>query len=302
MCGQPAFVKSASEQVHAESYGIESREDVYLGYITALADGGNTEKYVKIANFWGIADEIKAAGERWDAANKVTDIDPDDYLINQDFHGTPVRKYAAYDLHSTIKAASALFENRWRYPLEWRREAAEKCLTKVAQHNVTLAGSVDRYIKKAAGYATPSQESLEEAISQRYAAAGRNPEFVKLAEVLYKISQDIELRHDPEVVKVAMAAVDAFDFTLPDEVRAEIKTAEEICDIMEEELLKVADDLKNDFVELQNGSVVKVAELRKDVLEAVSPELAKMANDELYDVLPTLPRPDADLIVRLQHG
>ena len=301
VCGRPAFVKAASEQVHAESYGIESREDVYLGYITALAGGGNTDRYAKVAAFWGIDKDIKTASDRWEAANKVTEPSPEDYLIDKSFGGTPVRKYAAYDLHSTIKAAQALYENRWRYPIEWRQEAAERCLTKVAAHGVKLTGCIDRYIKKAAGYASPSQDAIEEAISQRYAVAGKDPEFVKLAETLYKIAQDVRLRHDPEIVKVAMKAIDVFDFSLDDAVRAEIKVAEEICDILEEDFLKVANDLKNDYVELQNGSVVKVAELRKDVLEAVSPELAKMAADELYDVLPTLPRPDADLIVRLQH-
>ena len=299
ICGRPDYVKVAADQPPAEARDPHSREAVYLEYVTKLAANRPVDGLHDLGRFWGIAGDLKTAGDRWAAHNVTVEPSDEDFALLVDHGGEKIRKFAAYDAPSTVRAASAFYENRAHYPYGWRKIASERLLAREEQYGAVLPEGVRQYLVKAAGLAGFTQESLEDAIRARYAVTPRAiaGEFTKLAEVLNGIAGSPELRHDRETVGIALQALDSFDRELP---RAcTVKLAEESLEVLEEDLYKVASDAHGDLVRLQNGQIVKISALTEDALLAVSPELTKMSADELRDVLPTLPMPDADLLTRL---
>ena len=296
--GRPKYVKVAAEQP-ARAYGAESAEDVYLGYVTSMAGGQDTTKWAQLARFWQIGEDVKTAQEAWEADQVPGQIPEEAYALSQELDGRKVRKYAAVDAQSTLEAADAFYENRWRYPYGWRKQAAANLLIKAASYEVELPEGVARYLHQAVGLGLPSEESIEGAVMARYRAAGHLAGFEKLASALHTIAVNPELRVDREVVKVALQAMEDFDLQVTYRDPSQRLLPETILDVLDDDLVKCASTMVSDHAELTNGQTVKISELAQDVLAAVSPELAGMSHEELRDVLPTLPRPDADLLIRL---
>jgi hypothetical protein len=99
------------------------------------------------------------------------------------------------------------------------------------------------------------------------------------------------------LVKQAVALLDQVDAEFCMQ-RFGVPLAEEMLAITEPELAKMA-GCSNVFVKLSNGKEVDASALTKGDLEAIDPKLASMSLDDLVEVLPTLPKPDADLLVRM---
>lgn len=299
ICGRPSYVKVAADQPPAEARDQQSREGLYLDYVEKLAANRPVDGLHDLGRFWGIAGDLKTASDRWAAHNTTVEPSDADFALVVDHDGERIRKFAAYDAPSTVRAANAFYENRCRYPYEWRKTASERLLARQEEFGAIIPEGVRSYLVKAAGLAGFTQDSLEDAIRARYAVTPRTKTaaFTKLAEVLNVIAASPELRHDREMVETTLKVMDVFDHELPS--GHTVKLAEESLEVLEEDLLKVAGDMQSDHVTLQNGQIVKISSLTEDALFAVSPELTKMSADELRDVLPTLPMPDADLLTRL---
>lgn len=299
ICGRPSYVKVAAEQPPLAEIDRDSREGVYLQYVTKLAANEPVQGLHDLGRFWSISGDLKTAADRWAAHNTTVEPTDDDFALVVQHQGEQIRKFAAYDAPSTVRAANAFYENRCRYPYEWRKVASERLLERQERFGAVIPRGVHSYLVKAAGLAGFTQESLEDAIRARYVATPRAKiaGFTKLAEVLNVVAASPEFRHDREMVDTALRVMDVFDHDLP--AGHTVKLAEESLEVLDVDLMKCAEDMLADHVTLQNGRIVKLSSLTEDALQAVSPELTKMSADELRDVLPTLPRPDADLLTRL---
>jgi len=304
--GRPSYVKAASEQPYREGsgYPIKSREDTYLSWCRALQNGAGADVITKVAEagtFWNIKQDLDHAETQWKLSNAARDLDDSEYAMVQEYRGSKVRKFAAYDKDSTVKAAEAFYDHRTKYPYGWRKEAATCILRKAAEFNAALPQYVDTYLHKAAGFGYPTVESVDNAIGSRMGYVGHKHADVteKLGQVLSLIADNPVLRYNDELVKTAMQVMDQFDNeTGMSQHYGRIPMPEDLIGVTEPELQKMATDSQTK-VTLTNGSVVDLNDIDAALLAAIDPSMAKLGRNELRDVLPTLPVCDAQLLVRL---
>jgi len=301
--GRPELLtKEAS--VNEEDYSFSDRNATFRSFVTAhvkQADVDTIRHCVEHADFWGIRDECEKAIQKL-AEWKAPEIPEDAYALVQQHGEQSVRKYAAYDAGSTFDAAIAFHENKAKYPLSWRKEAAVRLLSKAARYNVPLPEYVENGLHKSAGFGFPTKESVEEAMVCRlnHTKTAQAEVGDRLSTLLEHMIDNQQLRYDEGFVKQAVNALEQFDATtgLTSRYDSDVSLPEELLATTTNELEKLAGISKR-AVELVNGRTVDIEDLTKEALSAIDPGLAKMAQDELIDVLPTLPKGDADLLFRL---
>lgn len=298
IAGYGNLVKTAG--ANGETYCFDTREATIVSSIKAQVKHASAEVQQRCAdhaNFWGVSDKVQLALDKI-AAHKPAELEDQHYALRQEHNGQPVRKYAAFDGYSTVEAATAFTRHAANYPLTWRKQAAVNLLERAQRYGQTLPEFVDTYLHKAAGFGYSTPEALERLIDQRYGMTGDH----KLAEALQPLLEDRSLLMDGQIMKTAVEALNAFDIEhgLTEKYGGEVDLPEELVDsnYTVTALNKIAGITKC-AVQLVNGRTVDVSLLSKEALEAVDPNLAKLAEDELIAVLPTLPKPDADLLIRV---
>jgi hypothetical protein len=327
--GRPSYVKAASEQVaedapvlpQACADGIQgtlpcnSKEATFLSaakVASARAAGKpyNTETeqdIMKFARFWQITDDVVAAQKKIAAAAEPRTLGSSDFALNEVHQGTPLKKYAAYDGDTTTRAASAFYDNRHKYPLPWRQKTAKELIARATRFGVIgeIPGDVSTYLHKAAGYAFPSQEAITNSLVCRLnrLPGSKKVASEKLAAALGAIADAPHLRYNHELVQDVLTLTDRFDRELKlaahySDADDGVTLPEEMLDLTTPMIKHAGEVHRGGEVDLQNGSTVNVHFLTKEALEVVDPELAKMSKIKLAGVLPTLPRPDADLLCK----
>jgi len=295
--GTPDFVKTAVADDGTADFS--TREATFITFARGLvkAASGDEQEHVDIhTRFWGIEKECNEFRAKL-AALQQPWLLPDSAfcLLRKE---ASVRKYAAFDSASTRMAAISFTEQASNYPFAWRNEAATAILHKAAEYKTALPEYVENYLHKAACFGAADVEAVEEAIllREQITAPEHAESFQKVATVLEQMIADPALRTDMGFLKEAMAAVDAFD-------QASNPTALLIENIISDGLtlpslqkMAAEDSL---IVTLTNGVEVDCSKLTKQALAAVDPNLANMELGELASVLPTLPRPDAELLSRI---
>lgn len=317
--GRPEYVKVASEHVDCpvngyadpirKLYPCHTKEATFLSFLNGIDRGADSEQITairKYARFWNIEQDCADAEAKLadDRAELSTDDLPDhDFALVQQ-HGTQlVRKYAAFDPSTTVDAAIAFYENRTLYPLAWRKQASVSLLERAERFDAHLPAYVSEYLHKAAGYAVATPGAIDDAIVARMnlTPAGDRESLSKMASVLNAIAEDENLRYNTDLVSEVLDTMDSYD--------REIKLAQHYstgrCPLPEEMLTLTETDLKKyagcnrRIVSLVNGHEVDVADLSPAALDAVDEKLASMSLAKLAEVLPTLPKPEADLLIAL---
>lgn len=314
---KPPYVKAASEQVQRSApeprhcadglgcrYPCDSKEQTWLSAVKLAAAGGDTEIQAgieKFARFWGITADVQAAQKKIAAQLAVPALEDRDFALVQEHRGEKIRKFAAFDSNSTVKAATAFYENRHRYPMAWRKQAAVELIRRSEAHLAQLPPVVNDYLHKAAGFGFPSVEAIENAILDRTGRCQGHLKSagVKLAEALGAIAAHPDLRYNNDLVRDALEVMDRFDRStkLAAHYGDDVSLPEEMLDLTQPMLQKAAGYVAGQC-KLQNGINVNVHDLTKEALAAVSDELAEMPLAKLAAVLPTLPAPDANVLCR----
>lgn len=299
LIGRKDLTKTASAQ---QDYAFDDRDATLCSFARALVkQASELPKCREMARFWGIQDQC-AELETKVASYKPAELTDDHYALVKQAGDQTIRKFAAFDSNSTVEASLALVNQRERYPLAWRKEAALRLLGKAEEYGAMLPDFVNQALHKTAGLAYPTAESAEELMVSRFnlvKQAEHQELLTKLASLLEHLIDRQELRHDESFVKAAVAAIEQFDAAtgLTDRYEQGLPLPEDLLDITTDQLQKVAS--MKIAVTLVNGHTLPLEGLSKEALEAVDPELSKLASDELADILPTLPKGDADLLVRL---
>lgn len=291
-----------------EDYEFADRNATFCSYVTAHVKHASADRLqtcAQHARFWGIENECQEAVTKLANYSAPALVD-NDYALLQQSGGQTVRKYAAFDQQSTLTAGIAFEDNKHLYPLAWRKQAAVRLLERAERFGCNLPAYVESGLQKSAGFGFASKESTTNALISRlnmHKKAGAYPEVLtKLAEFLGHLAENEHLRYDREFVKSAMATMEAADAELgyTDIYGRGLALPEDLIDpsLTVSELQKIA-GVSTGHVELINGQVVDTRCISKEALAAVSEDLAKLASEQLVEVLPTLPKPDADLLVRL---
>ncbi len=259
----------------------------------------------KFAAFWAITEDVEAARSALANSKKQASIDElsdSDFALVQMAGEAKVRKYAAFDRQSVVESAIAFHDNRHKYPLAWRKEAAIQLLSRADKHDAVLPTYVDQYLNKAAGFGLATEEAIDSALISRINRAPKtaSEDTEKLIEIMSSVAENPDLCYDGETVQDMLSCMDAYDrhHKLAQYYGSDVELPEEVLVNTEPELAKIA-GCGDRVVRLVNGTSVDVHHLTADVLNAVDEKLAAMSQEKLAAVLPTLPKPDADLLVEL---
>jgi len=298
--GRPELVKTG-----ADNYTFISKDATLISYVRASvkqASADIQDQCARYAKFWGIHDDCVAAVTKL-AAYKAQELSDSVYALNESYGDEKIQKYACVNAETTVDAATAFCENRASYPMSWRKTASIKLLAKAARYNANLPAYVESYLHKAAGYAYPTMQSVEDAVISRMNRLTKSAE-VDLTATLVELTAAFDsetTQFDPELVKTAVDLLDQVDtfYGLTGAYGTDLQLPEEMCVRTLPALAKQAAAETADTVNLSNGETIRLSTLTKEALAAVESKLAGMDASELADVLPTLPRGDADLLCRL---
>lgn len=322
IAGRPSYVKHASEQENrdpaaatacADGFGgrfpCTDREQTYVSALkiaAAQADGEDVEDALvgirKFARFWQIGDDVDAALTKLGQHFEPVEIPDDAYALDVEVRGERLRKYAAFNDPSTYRAAEGFYENRFRYPLEWREKVARVLLKRAGEFGTVIPEHINDYLYKAAGFGFPTPESIEAGLIDRLnrLPPNRKEASVKLASALGTIADSPHLRYNHDLVRDVLDITDRFDREMKLAAHYEsgdVSLPEEMLGITTA-MIKRAGEVEHDMVRLQNGESVNIHHLPKSALEAVDPALALMKTARLAKVLPTLPSPDAAVLCK----
>lgn len=285
-----------------EEYSFKDRNATFRSFVTAYvkqADDRTLRMCADHAAFWKIADECQEAVRKLGEWRLPDTPDHVFALVKGDGEGR-IRKFASYDKDSTFEAAIAFCDQRPNMPLEWRKEAACRLLARARAHGTELPKYAEDQLHKSACLGYPTEESLEASMVCRINAIKNTQLNEKLAEAMCGMIDNPSARYDDELVKAAIDMLEGVDVEagLTDRYGDDISLPEDMIETTTNDLAKLA-GISKYAAKLVNGKTVDIMGLSKEALAAVDPKLAAMSQDELAEVLPTLPKGDADLLMRM---
>lgn len=312
------YAKLASDQSHSETacpvsafadpiHGVypchtkaAALQSAMLAADDGVSDRAVLDSLAKFAAFWDISVEVRDASAKIAATKQsasIDELDDTDFALVADHAGKKIRKFASYDVSSTVAAAEAFYEQRCQFPFAWRKTAAEKLLASASKHGAYLPTFVHDYLLKAACLGRPTEDSVDGALVHRLNLSHTRDSDVmeKLSSLLNHLATDPKA-YDSAFISQVLDGVDSVD--------REIKLASHYEDgslPLPEEMLVVVKRAKTAStpVRLINGSVIDVSKLTKEALASIDDSLVGMSLAKLAEVLPTLPLPDANLLVRM---
>lgn len=302
--GTDALAASAFADPTARLYPVHSAADVILSaayaHTNAKVAGEIPKEVLKridgAAVLWGVSKEVEKL-----AAEINTGIveETTKFALDLEIGGQHVQSFP-YGDNETLKAsAEAFYTQRHKLPWAARSKVAKVLFDELAVAGVKISEDASIYIGKAAGIGTPDMESADCMVATR---GGRRlldkTELQKLAAVI-RLAEG-----EPDWAKYAMEAFDAFDEArgLKSSYGVTLRLPEEDLFINDSPYLKLAED--DGIVQLTNGKAVRLSSIDWAKVAAVDPglyaETDKGNLEKAAEVLPTWPRPDADLLVEMQ--
>lgn len=260
----------------------------------------------KFAALWNIEQEIKNLKEDLEKASKVNiEVLPDDkFAIVETWEGQKFRALPLLNRECVKKAEQHLQKYKDRYPAAWRKRAAEKIAKAAERFDVEPSD----YIKTASSR-TPAriedviQHILKRAylINRKYKGAPRQVALLKIAKVLSCLPRFTE-----KLAQQTMELLDTFDKSLKIHryYSTEVKSPEEVC--WQSPFEKGANKAT---IQLLTGATYKLDDLIKagiapfralgqDFVAAIQSAPGSMDINKVASLVPTLPRPDAEILER----
>lgn len=277
--------------------------------IPSIKQASIEEKLGKFAKFWNIEHEYDALKQEFKKLSTEGGPSDDDYALVVNYHGSTIKKFPVRNAKSAEKAAEYLFDNRDKYPYDWRKIAAANILEKAASYNANLDSNHEIYLQRAAGHGMTPTKRVSEAILSRIFMLGDNDmakaakaQMAELAQAILKLDKMLE----PEFLTKTAELLDHIDdaFELRRYYKRGMLTPEECCFGF---TVKHASAIGSSYIQLTTGATYKLSDLRKiakdifstalddDIVEYVCDE-DQIDVEKLATVLPTVPRDDASML------
>lgn len=265
----------------------------------------------RAASFFGVTDDVNAVRAditKQAAASFKHDLVPDDYAICEEHDGRQVLRFPAINAPSTKRAAAALYANRTAYPYPWRRKAATRILNRAMQYSAHLDHDVLAYLTKASGICPADNHTASILLTQR---AVLFPE--SQADTLHKVASAVE-QGAADNADSRLNLCELLD-TCDRDMRKTSLYARGLP--MPEELLYDVPAAKSasaaESVTLTTGNTYDVASLLQvpneayrvlgdDVYTSLLDSSGALDAKQMADAIPTLPRPDAQLLETALKG
>lgn len=249
-------------------------------------------RFEKKLAFWDL--EYTAA----DIIASVRKSEPVKYAMEIDGN-----KYFGYNDANTLKIASEdFYRNRHMFPYSSRQSCAKHILKVAEKLNTELSNDVVRYCRKAAGWAMADFEGMVATVRSR----AHNDRHRKVASYLGEVAECLEhFEKNPgsllytEKMASFINVVEGYDKLTGISKDYKVNGVPEERIYKDQDIEKIAEELEN-TVELTNGVSIIVDDALVHKIAKADPELGKDISgsvEKAVDILPTLPKPDADYIV-----
>lgn len=270
------------------------------------------DKITKAACYWGIVEHVKEASDKLRATQQPNpgELSDADYAMVVKTGNETKRMLPIHSVANVKAAAAHLYNNRMKYPYEWRKIAARKILHKARELGITdIDTDAAIYLDKAASLGSAIPARVAEKLANRTLMLGKKDHTEKVAMAkLVKTVNGMKTIPEQAVMEKLAQIIDRFDreHGLYHYYDQGVDTPEEIFFDLTQ---KSAAELRDNYVQLTTGSVVPFAALAKveldKVASVVGADFAKaVSSDDSLGVDPvkfariarTLPRDDAMLL------
>ena len=292
-----AFADSVNREypVHTKEAAVLSAAYFFAEHPDDTGPETVREGLAKAAAFWDVEDEI--AQIRSDLS--VERRQPK-YALDLQLDGAVLRHFPWHDKASLEKTAADFVSNRHNLPRVARVTTADNLLAAQGETSSKFASDVEAAVERCSGLGVLDGDKAAEAVMERSYRLRKHAEHKesvkKLAQVVGLLDAD-----DADAFKTAVDAFSAFDeetglarqygrgMLLPeDALAADVSLAEK--------------KAENGVVHLSNGQAVRLADIDWEKVSEIDPDLAELVdgdNEKAAEVLPTWPRPDADVLVQM---
>ena len=294
----PCHTKAATLRSAAYLYGQRALGEAFD---SPLPFEKVAERLNRAATFFGVAkdvDAIRAASEDATAPKEASiQLPPEAYAIDEVADGRAIRRFPMFNPATIAKAASALIEYRFNYPYPWRKKAAMRVLQAAMGHDLQMDPVTLGTLTKMAGlFPNDPVDASHELLlmSERFRG--------EAGSVIRKVANAIA-----ENAAAEDSAREEVCFLI-DKVAAQLMPAGRpmVEDAMYAEK-PVQPDAAPESVTTATGNIYDVAALMQapqdtyrvlgdDVAASLLDESGALDAKKMSDVIPTLPRPEAQLL------
>lgn len=270
----------------------------------------------KAAQYHGIEGECKSLVEKIASDSAI----PESKLADSDFalifnapDGSRERHLPVRNNKEVKAAANFLKKFKDKFPFEVRQKIAETLLDKANRYGTSL-GELDDFLEKQAGRGACPSEHIADLIWSRVQilrginkSAEAQVELAKLAKLALTNKEKVQ---HPEALQKIAGIIDEVDRTYGIKHSATVPAPE---DVLFSVTAKAASKVRTEHVALTNGSIYKVEDFKKvalndmrdvmgnDFADAISTGGLFVDPGKVAEIVPTLPRGDADLLDRVMH-
>lgn len=307
----PVHTKAATEVSYR--YFLDSKHQLDPKVASMIDD-----RFQVMGRCWNIEADLRALREKHAQLNIVPPPADEDYLLLYKTAESVERHYPLTGGPATKAAAAWFLAHRDHFPFADRRQMAEKLLDKAARYAVALTGEQREALEKQAGHGICDAPKTVTAIHNRLRAANAKlvpqPVYAGLQKVAAEFQRRPELAADPGTLVMLCETIDTFDKLaelkgqygelLP---RPEDAVFAVTLDAMRETVKSACTLTTGHVFNQQQFAKLSVQELRDsygaNLASAVCDALGQQVDPvKLAEVAPTLPRGDANLLVRMLAG
>jgi hypothetical protein len=313
-------VTAFADQI-GKKFPVHTKEACYLSYayfkrqkqqFTKRAAQRIERKFNDMARFWDIEPAMDKLAEDLAPKHEKQAATEDDYALTVSHDGTPLHYFPINNRKAVEKSAEELVEHRGNFTYEMRKEAAQRLMGAYIREGYPIS-SVPNIIQSMAGFGITTKEAAVKELDRRVTFAKTTSE-KKAAAPLKKLASTIRKEGDEvltaeTLVKVA-GVIDVFDRCLgvTKHYGAEFEYPE---DVLFSFTKTAADKVKNELITMQNGSSYWLKDLEKaseafDALGDMKSDFIDMTGKldmhKVADIVPTLPRPDAETLCKAIQG
>jgi hypothetical protein len=299
--------------IHDKTYPCHSKSATFASCLYFYAQRANGEKWAshmpetkvearltKAANFFGVMPDVLRLKKNIEVKTASPDrpLSDSDYALVVQYGDETIRRFPTVSKAATVKSAEALHRDRAHYPYSWRKQAAVHILKAAMEQGASIESDHMNFLVKSTGmYKAASKDIAEELVArsfvydgevrnQMHKAADRvaagNCDLHALCELVDEI--DREADHHMKYARGLLTPEEVF-FSVP--------------------VIKIANA---DQVTLTTGNRYHLEDIKQAglepftaigdayVREVAANDLGDLDLAKVAQILPTLPRDDAQML------
>ena len=302
----PCHTKSATYVSCLYFFGQEANHVAPAA--TAIPHEKIAHRLTNAAAYWNLQPELAtlraSIAERTKQA--VRELKDSDFAMVVDYGDERIRRFPCVNEGTTKIAAEALTTNRVQYPYEWRRKAARNILHKAAELHVSLPSEHSDYLIRAASMYPTDCKKAAIRLTKR-AAVFPAPERQKLRAAAACLSQGSNAESMIKMCEIldgmdrehTMYPMYRQGMPMPEEMLFNNPILDKSAAVIQPELVTLTTGVSFDLGAIKQAGIEPFTVLGDSMLSEVADGDAGALNAEkVAAILPTLPRPEAELIER----